>query len=89
MLIIDAGANSLSCQLLQLPIVDDEMRKAAGDSKEEDTAMTATGAQRLVTADGTYATQSAFSTATPAKKAEDRQEGTLLKKETHFLEVFF
>ena len=43
-----------------LPIVDDEIRRAAGDNKEEqDTSMSAP-VQRLVTADGTYATQSAF-----------------------------
>lgn len=48
----------------EIPIVDDELHKAAGgDSEEkEDSAMTGI-VQRLVTADGTYATQSAFSAA--------------------------
>ena len=55
-----------------IPIVDDEMKKAAGDVKEEDTQMTGGNIQRLVTADGTYATQSAFSSTTPAKKEEER-----------------
>ena len=51
----------------ELPIVEDEMRKAAGEEAMEDesvAAMTAGGSvQKLVTADGTYATQSAFSAA--------------------------
>ena len=47
------------------------MHKAAGDFKEEDTQMTGASVQRLVTADGTYATQSAFSTTTAAKKNEE------------------
>lgn len=55
-----------------IPIVDDEMRKAAGEDKDEDTSMAGSGTQQLVTADGTYATQSAFSTATPSKKEESR-----------------
>lgn len=57
-----------------IPIVDDEMRKAAGEGKEvkdADSAMVAP-VQKLVTADGTYATQSAFSTATTATKSEQR-----------------
>jgi coatomer subunit beta len=46
-----------------IPIVDDEIKKAAGEIKDEDTQMTQTGnVQKLVTADGTYASQSAFST---------------------------
>lgn len=43
-----------------LPIVDDEIRRAAGETKDEqDTSMSAP-VQRFLTADGTYATQSAF-----------------------------
>lgn len=47
-----------------VPIVDDEMRRAAGDVTEgsEQGASQTSGGQRLVTADGTYATQSALST---------------------------
>jgi len=56
----------------EIPIVDDEMRKAAGDVKEEDTQLAGGSVQRLVTADGTYATQSAFSTAATKKKEEDK-----------------
>ena len=48
------------------------MRKAAGETAEEDTQMTGGSVQRLVTADGTYATQSAFSTKTPAKQQHER-----------------
>ena len=48
------------------------MHKAAGDFKEEDTQMTGANLQRLVTADGTYATQSVFSTKTTNKKDEER-----------------
>ena len=50
------------------------MLKAAGDFKEEDTQMTGANVQRLVTADGTYATQSVFSTTAAAKKNEERYD---------------
>ena len=52
----------------QIPIVDDEMKKAAGETTDEDTAITQGSVQKLVTADGTYATQSAFSTTATIKK---------------------
>ena len=51
--------------------MDDEVRKAAGEV-EEDIAMTQGSVQKLVTADGTYATQSAFSAAPSAKKEQER-----------------
>ena len=57
--------------LCQIPIVDDEVRKAAGEV-EEDIAMTQGSVQKLVTADGTYATQSAFSAAPTSKKQQER-----------------
>lgn len=51
-----------------LPIVDDEIRRSTGETKDEqDTSMSAP-VQRLVTADGTYATQSAFITAASGDK---------------------
>lgn len=56
----------------QIPIVDDEMKKAAGDEKEEDIQMTQGIIQKLVTADGTYASQSAFSAMLPVKKDQAR-----------------
>ncbi|KAG1677518.1 Coatomer subunit beta [Nymphon striatum] len=53
-----------------IPLVDDEIRKASSDQAEnkEDSAMTEK-VQKLVTADGTYATQSAFSSE-PKKEAK-------------------
>uniref|UniRef100_A0A0K8RFJ7 Coatomer subunit beta n=1 Tax=Ixodes ricinus TaxID=34613 RepID=A0A0K8RFJ7_IXORI len=53
----------------EIPMVDSELRRVSGGDQEnkEDAAMTGT-VQRLVTADGTYATQSAFSSA-PASAA--------------------
>lgn len=62
------GMNSIFFSMCQIPIVDDEMKKAAGEVKEEDTAITQGSVQKLVTADGTYATQSAFSSAASVKK---------------------
>lgn len=54
----------------EIPIVEDEMRKATGENKEEknDTSFATAPVQRLVTADGTYATQSVFSSTTSTKK---------------------
>jgi len=56
----------------QIPLVDDEMKKAAGDEKEEDIQMLQGIVQKLVTADGTYASQSAFSAMLPVKKDQVR-----------------
>ncbi|KAH8030217.1 hypothetical protein HPB51_006649 [Rhipicephalus microplus] len=51
----------------ELPLVESELRKSAPDASATETPQAAPpttgGSQRLVTADGTYATQSAFSTA--------------------------
>jgi hypothetical protein len=58
--------------IFQIPIVDDEMKRAAGNLKEEDIQMTQGNLQKLVTADGTYASQSAFSTVVPVKKEQSR-----------------
>ncbi|XP_005097165.1 coatomer subunit beta [Aplysia californica] len=52
-----------------IPIVDDEIKKTAGEVKEDEMQMGG-NVQRLVAADGTYVTQSAFSTTTVAKKEE-------------------
>uniref|UniRef100_A0A1W7RAR9 Coatomer subunit beta n=1 Tax=Hadrurus spadix TaxID=141984 RepID=A0A1W7RAR9_9SCOR len=55
-----------------IPLVDTEMQKIVGDGSEKvDSLMTSLPVQRLVTADGTYASQSAFSTA-PSKKVNKR-----------------
>lgn len=60
--------SSVRGSLGELPIVEDEMRKAAGEAGEEDgageKAMQQQQQQQKVTADGTYATQSAFSATT-------------------------
>ncbi|XP_052242037.1 coatomer subunit beta-like [Dreissena polymorpha] len=55
----------------ELPIVDDELKKAAGEVKEDDMMSGGGNIQRLVTADGTYATQSAFDKTSNVKKAEN------------------
>ena len=53
------------------------MKRASGETKDEDTAMTQTTSQKLVTADGTYATQSAFSTSGGAAKKDAITRPTL------------
>ncbi|GFR72221.1 coatomer subunit beta [Elysia marginata] len=53
-----------------IPIVDDEMKKAAGEIKDDEMQSASGSVRRLVTADGTYATQSAFSTTTSSKKED-------------------
>ena len=61
----------------EIPIVEDELRKAAGEQSEGDataqqpTISTTTTSSR-VTADGTYATQSVFSAAATSVKKEER-----------------
>ncbi|XP_059092244.1 coatomer subunit beta-like [Tigriopus californicus] len=61
---IQAVMSEVRQSLGEIPMVEDEMRKAAGDEPMPDESVTNTNAptqQKLVTADGTYATQSAFS----------------------------
>lgn len=65
---ITGVVSSVRSSLGELPIVESELRKAAGDEAgEEDTSKQQQTqqqpSQHRVTADGTYATQSAFSTA--------------------------
>lgn len=55
----------------QIPIVESEIKKEAGELKPEE-EITVGPAQKLVTEMGTYATQSALSSSRPAKKEEDR-----------------
>ena len=60
----------------EIPIVDDEIRRAAGTAAESASAaedesavkMSGSAPKQLVTADGTYASQSAFSAATPSSR---------------------
>lgn len=61
----------MSVCLIQIPIVENELKKEAGEVKPEE-EMTATPAPKLVTEMGTYVTQSALSTSRPSKKEEDR-----------------
>lgn len=65
----------------EIPIVDDEIRKAAGEQTDAENPLAqGTGnvtnpvasSARLVTADGTYATQSIFSAAVTTAKKEER-----------------
>ena len=63
----------------EISIVEDEMRKASGDLSDADAAAQQptpstnnTASSRLVTADGTYATQSIFSAAVTSVKKEER-----------------
>ena len=56
--------------ILQIPIVDSELRKAAGENEDENGQPSSPSASSTkVTAHGTYATQSAL-TATPVVKEE-------------------
>ncbi|KAL0272803.1 UNVERIFIED_CONTAM: hypothetical protein PYX00_005639 [Menopon gallinae] len=56
----------------EIPIVEDEMKRAAGEKTDDDVAMMQTTVPKLVTSDGTYATQSSFSTLATSKKGEAR-----------------
>jgi len=63
------------------------MKKAMGEEQEEeDTQMTAGHLQKLVTADGTYATQSAFSSVKTSKKEQERYvtSHTVTRTHCHF-----
>ncbi|KAF4529371.1 hypothetical protein B566_EDAN017639 [Ephemera danica] len=71
---IQSVMNQLRQTLGELPIVDDELKKAAGEkpSEEELGAAGQITVQKLVTSDGTYATQSAFNTTSSSKKGDVR-----------------
>lgn len=56
---------------LQIPIVESEIKKEAGELKPEE-EIPVGPAQKLVTEMGTYATQSALSSSRPTKKEEER-----------------
>lgn len=69
--------SAVRSSLGDLPIVEDEMRKAAGEAGEDDGSTDKANQQQQqqqqkVTADGTYASQSAFSATTSSRKADDR-----------------
>lgn len=47
---------------VQIPIVEDESKRVSGEKVEEDSGASTSTVSKLVTSDGTYATQSAFNT---------------------------
>ena len=68
----------------EIPIVDDELRKAAGEEENTDesvAAVTGGNVTKVMNVDGTYATQSAFSQGGPdsAKKLKDKERPPLRK----------
>nr|CAD7573446.1 unnamed protein product [Timema californicum] len=70
---IQSVMNQVRQTLGEIPLVDDELRRATGDKGEEDVAqLQQAPVQKLVTSDGTYATQSAFNTTSLSKKGEAR-----------------
>ena len=58
--------------------MDAEIRKQAGEATDEENVSLSTAPRQLVTADGTYATQSVFSTGSAASKKEERMWAVLL-----------
>ena len=80
---IQAVMNEIRQSLGEIPIVEDEMRKAAGDETMEDESVSQTSTQKvqkLVTADGTYATQSAFDAGKATQENKAEQERPPLRK---------
>ncbi|XP_047003806.1 coatomer subunit beta [Schistocerca americana] len=69
---IQSVMNQVRQTLGEIPIVEDELRRAAGEKVDDETMQAQVPVQKLVTPDGTYATQSAFNTASVAKKGEAR-----------------
>ncbi|XP_076249513.1 coatomer subunit beta [Calliopsis andreniformis] len=68
---IEAVMSRIRAALGELPLLEAENKRQAGEKSVEDGSAQATPAQ-LVTSDGTYATQSAFSAASARKKEEKR-----------------
>ncbi len=87
MLLSQSVMNEVRQSLGEIPILEDELRKAAGDEQLEDESISAVGggggAQKLVTADGTYATQSAFSNSKDGKNEKTGGKGGALDKVRH------
>ena len=66
---MQALMSAIRQSLGEIPLVEDELRKAAGTEELQDESLGAgPTVQKLVTADGTYATQSAFSAGAVEKK---------------------
>ncbi|KAG7187989.1 hypothetical protein KM043_013945 [Ampulex compressa] len=68
---IEAVMSRIRAALGELPLVEAENKRQAGDKPAEDAAGQGAPTQ-LVTSDGTYATQSAFSAASARKREEKR-----------------
>lgn len=68
---IEAVMNRIRAALGELPLLEAENKRQAGEKSSEDENAQTSPAQ-LVTSDGTYATQSAFSAASAHKKEEKR-----------------
>uniref|UniRef100_A0A0K8S656 Coatomer subunit beta n=1 Tax=Lygus hesperus TaxID=30085 RepID=A0A0K8S656_LYGHE len=73
---VRAVMKQIKQNLGEVPMVEDEMKRAAGEKTEESSEQNSGGAMpssasKLVTSDGTYASQSVFSTVSTSKK-EDR-----------------
>ncbi|XP_046826213.1 coatomer subunit beta [Vespa crabro] len=68
---IEAVMNRIRAALGELPLLEAENKRQAGEKSNEDDSEQTVPAQ-LVTSDGTYATQSAFSTTTEGRKEEKR-----------------
>jgi len=80
---MQALMSAIRQSLGEIPLVEDELRKAAGTEELEDESVAAAAGaqvQKLVTADGTYATQSAFSSANVDKKKQGEVERPPLRK---------
>lgn len=71
---MESVMREVKATLGELPLVEDELKRAAGEQTEAEPAAVVAGqhsAQKL-TSDGTYVTQSAFTTAVVSKKGEVR-----------------
>lgn len=67
---IEAFMSRIRAALGELPLLETENKRQAGEKSEDGTTPTAPA--QLVTSDGTYATQSAFSAASTSNKEEKR-----------------
>lgn len=60
---MEAVTRQVKAALGELPLVEDELRRAAGDQSEDQAQPTNQQSAQKLTSDGTYVTQSAFTTA--------------------------
>ncbi|XP_014207629.1 coatomer subunit beta [Copidosoma floridanum] len=69
---IDSVMSRVRSVLGELPLVEAENKRQAGEKPPEESESGQSNPAQLVTSDGTYASQSAFSTASTKKKEEKR-----------------